>query len=590
VIRGSVVASRPSVKVIASCVVFVLVGSIPLALGSNYLTTIVAQAIVLIVAVLGFNLVMGEAGLFSLAAASFLGIGAYGYAILLNAGYPAILDVVAAVLMAMIVAVCVGLLTLRLRLAYFAIATFAVSQIIANLAGSLSITGGYEGLAVQPFVIGGISITGPNEGYPLLLAMGALALLVHQIIRASKLGREMRCIRDDEVAAGAIGIPPTRVKLTAFVIGAAFSALAGCLYALTLPYLDPSIVGADQGVLILIMLIVGGAGTALGAVVGAVVISLVPQLLQPLQNWWEVIYGGVVILSVSIGRNGLAGLAIDGWKSLSRHTALASYRGVSGGAGSFTLPSDYPSPGITSDLEIHQITKRFGGVVALAGVDCRVVAGTIHAVIGPNGSGKSTLVNVITGIYRPDGGDVRLGDRTITGMPPHRIASAGIARTFQSPRPFISATVIENLIPALQVAGKHGTDAVEDSWALLDMVGLTSIGHREVGELPHGQLRLLEVARSIAAKPVILVLDEPAAGLTHQETEHLGDLLRHFCSSGRAVLLIEHNMPFVLGLADRVTVLDYGRRIAEGTPREISTSLAVQEAYLGSSFVDAHNA
>jgi ABC-type branched-subunit amino acid transport system ATPase component len=339
--------------------------------------------------------------------------------------------------------------------------------------------------------------------------------------------------------------------------------------------------GADESILILVMLVVGGSGSAFGAAAGAALVSLVPELLRPLQMWWEVIFGAIVVLAVSLGRNGLAGVRSEFLAAVSR--LLHPRPGPVLEQGNFSLPEYFTRLEDPQDLEVSELSKRFGGLRALDGFSSRFRAGTIHAVIGPNGSGKSTLVNLITGVYKPDAGTVKQGDLLLSGLPTHEIARAGVVRTFQASRPFPTLSVHENVLPVLEMAGWRGAEAAREVTVHLEMVGLSATRNRLATALSFGQQRLLEVARVIALQPKVLILDEPAAGLAREHLPHLGRLMKDFADRGRIVILIEHNMPFVLGLADVVTVLHVGQKIAEGPPKEIVVMDQVRAAYLGSS-------
>jgi branched-chain amino acid transport system permease protein len=390
----------------------------------------------------------------------------------------------------------------------------------------------------------------------------------------------MRCVRDDELAAGSLGIPTMRVKLLAFTIGAAFCSVSGWLYSLAIPYLDPTVLSADESILILVMLVVGGSGSGFGAAIGAGLVSLVPELLRPLHLWWPVIFGAIVILAISLGRNGLAGVRSELIALVSR--ALSPGRVSVPDQGTFKLPGYYKSLEKPQDLEVTGLSKRFGGLTALDQFSTSFRAGTIHAVIGPNGSGKSTLVNVMTGVYKPDAGTVSRGGMQLTGLSNHQIARRGVVRTFQHSRPFAGLTVHENMLPALEIVGWRAEEAGREVPEHLRIVGLDGTQDRPATTLSYGQQRLLEVARAIALQPMVLILDEPAAGLAGQLLPQLARLVRDFADQGRTVILIEHNVPWILGLADVVSVLHVGRKIAEGTPAEIVVMDEVREAYLGS--------
>jgi ABC-type branched-subunit amino acid transport system ATPase component/ABC-type branched-subunit amino acid transport system permease subunit len=563
----------------------VLLGMIPLALDNRFLVQVSATAAVFAIAVLGYNLVLGETGLLSLGHAAFLGVGAYTYAILINRDVSAFLAILAAIALAAALALLIGVLTLRVRHVYFAIATFGAAEIIRNIIREWTpVTGGGLGIRVPPLEIFGRTYQGAAEVFPLAIGAVVLAFVVHQLVSASSLGRRMRAVRDDELAAGAMGIAVLRTELSVFVIGAAFAAFAGCLHAMILSFLDPSLLHVDLSVLLLAMLVVGGSGTAAGAIAGTIVIAIVPELLRFLENWLEFVYGAVILLAIIAGRSGMVGFAKTVWSKV-RGLWRPAPTELGLKLGTF---ADYDfSLGPDGDLCIESLKKTFGGVTALTDVSTTFRSAEIHALIGPNGSGKSTLVNVVTGLYDADLGTVKLGERSLLGLQPHELARAGIARTFQHARSFVELSVLDNILPMVETAGLKGEEARREAIALLGAVGLGGTESRPVTLLPHGHLRLLEVARALALRPRVLLLDEPTAGLSTEESSQLSELLRSLAEAGLAVVVIEHNMPFVLRLATSVTVLEQGRVIARGTPDEIVVDPNVKRAYLGEESVES---
>jgi ABC-type branched-subunit amino acid transport system ATPase component len=354
------------------------------------------------------------------------------------------------------------------------------------------------------------------------------------------------------------------------------------LYGLSLSYVDPTLLGVNQTVLILVMLVIGGTGTVVGALVGAFLIWLTPQVLRPLAIWWQFTYGLIVLASVLAARAGLAGVGSAAWHQLMhlispRRSVVLEMRAAS----NWTFLVPHPPSQSKSNLSVHRITKRFGGVTALEDVSAEFEPGLVHAIIGPNGSGKSTLVNVITGALRPNSGEVYLGNRRMTSLASHRISHEGISRTYQSPRLFRQLSVFDNVLPMAELAIRNSHSARSFTYERLSSVGMDGLADRMIGELPQGYLRLLEIARALALRPKAILLDEPAAGLAEHEWRNLQLLLEAMARTGLIVVVIEHNMPFVLNVAQRINVLQLGRVIAVGTPREVQANPAVRSAYLG---------
>jgi branched-chain amino acid transport system ATP-binding protein len=576
--------------------------------GNAYLETISAEALLLGVAALGFNIILGDTGMFSLAGATAFGVGAYTYALLLDHNWNFWPSLFVTVILSTALSGLVAIATLRVQEAYLAIATFALAVIVLNLVSELSFTGAAAGLQVNPTQIFGHVLDNAVSSYVVILIVLALAIVLHRYLTTSSLGRRFNAVRDNELAASALGLSVFRTRLISSVIGGAFAAVAGVLYCLVIPYLDPSILSADESVLLLVMVVVGGMGTTIGPILGAIILTVIPQAFQFLQVWWPLIYGAVIVLAVLAGSAGVVGLfraAHARLRKLMADGAAPWYlapgrlrpavRKVSdnqlGADAGDKTPVPVSSPGLyqfpveistgPAALEVKSVSKRFGGLVAVRDVSLTCRPGTVHALIGPNGAGKTTLVNLLSGNYQPDTGSIRLGKTRLNGMAPHQIARLGVARTFQAPHPFGEMTVLDNMMLAVEQTGSRRAAARKRAQQYLVAVGLGSIADNLAGSLPHGQQRLLEIARALADQPRILILDEPTGGLSEGDVTHLGVLLKELAEQGMGVLVIEHNMAFVMGHADVVSVLNAGRLIAEGSVAQVVHNPDVRAAYLG---------
>jgi branched-chain amino acid transport system ATP-binding protein len=561
--------------------------------GDAYLETLSAEALILGIAALGFNIILGDTGTFSLGGATAFGAGAYSYALLLTHGWNLWLALVATIVLSTVISGLIGVITLRLRSAYLAIATFAIAEIVLNLTSELSFTGGFAGLVVPPTDVLGHVFDDAISSYVLIVAVLIAAVLVHRKMATSQLGRQFNAVRDNELAASALGLGIFRTRLVSLLIGGAFAAVAGVLYCLVIPYLDPSVLSADESVLILVMLVVGGMGTTVGPVLGAIILTAIPQAFQSLQLWWQLIYGAVITLAVLAGNAGLVGTGQVAYRKLrellsGRVGAPAAGGPGRGGwagpaAGSAARSLDFPVSARTerSALEVTSVTKRFGGLAAVNDVSLVCRPGTVHALIGPNGAGKSTFVNLLSGVYRPDAGTIRLGDRDLVGLAPHQIARLGLVRTFQAPHPFGEMTVLDNITVAIERQGYRGAAARTLAGQYLTAAGLGDVAGNPAESVPHGQQRLMELARVLALQPKILILDEPTGGLSESDVTGLGTVLRALAEQGMGVLVIEHNMAFVMGNADTVSVLNAGRLIAEGSASQVVANADVRAAYLG---------
>jgi branched-chain amino acid transport system permease protein len=536
--------------------------ALPLASPSTYVMRLVNMALIMSLLAISLNIVLGYAGLISLGHAGLFGIGAYAAA-LLTTGRSGALFVpafLAAVAAGGLAGFLVGLPTLRLRGHYLALATLGFGEIVSSLLLNWrSLTLGNNGVGdIPPPVIGPVVFDSDAKFYWLLLPITALALLLAWRLAASRAGLKLFALRDAETAAVCAGVDVPRLKLFAFTISAAMAGGAGALYAHLMAYISPDVFGFDVMAQLLSMVVIGGLGSVCGPVLGAFLLTFLPEVLRVSQAYYQILYGAGMIALVIFLPYGVIG-------------RLARRRSAPG-AVSDAAPAPVTRPhGVL--LKIEGLTKRFGGVVAIDGLDITVQAGTIHALIGPNGSGKSTFINLASGLYRPNAGRILLGGKPIGGARPWRIARGGLVRTFQNLRSFRTLTVLDNV--------RVGTADAAAAREALELVGLWAERDRAVTALPHERQRLVEIARCVAMRAPLILLDEPAAGMNPTEVDRLVDCLAKLRARGQTILLVEHNMKMVMRVADRITVLNFGQRIAEGTPEAIRRDPAVIAAYLG---------
>jgi len=478
--------------------------------------------------------------------------------------------------------------------------TLAFNLILLEIAIEADfITGGYVGvLGVPRPSFGGLRFDLGGYFYLIWACAGAALLLMRNIVR-SRVGRAFVALRDSEDAAAALGIPPFRSKLLSFTLSAALAGFAGALFASLNGFVNPALAGLESSLNLFIAMLLGGVGTLSGPLLGMITLTLVQQAIASIALYQALIFGAILLGSMVVVPMGLVGTWQGSRFGRARLVAASDVRAPSATMRDLVSRDrtmDHPAG--TPALEVRGLRKRFGGVHALNGVDLDVREGTIHGLIGPNGSGKTTLVNVVAGYYPRDAGEVFLFGRSLRGERPHEVARMGLIRIFQMAHLFGRSTLLENVLVGLHLGvraplvaaalrlpafGLEERELRRSATDFLDVVGLADLADRQASSLSHGQQRLLEVARALAARPRLLVLDEPATGLTADELERLARLIREVRDGGVTILLIEHNMAFVMGLCDWVTVLDYGERVSHGPPSVVQRDPRVIEAYLGTS-------
>ncbi|MDH3032549.1 branched-chain amino acid ABC transporter ATP-binding protein/permease [Methylobacterium fujisawaense] len=544
------------------------------ALTAGYSHFVIALVALTTVAGVGLNVLLGLTGLISFGHAGFYAIGAYASAILTLHGVSFWLALPAAALIAALVGGLVAVPAMRVKGPYLAMLTIAFGFIVEHgLIEGGELTGGQNGLVVTdaPTLLGE-PVSAAGLAVLAVLAAGA-SLAGFDLLARSRLGRAMRAVRDADVAAAALGFDPVRVKTLAFAISAALTGLAGAVLPPLMLFIAPSSFPFSQSILFVLSVIVGGAGTVLGPLFGALVTVLLPEALSGLAEYRLLFFGVATLAVLWLVPSGLVG-------SLARLLPRGRDAPAAGGSEEVSLP------GTTArdPLVLEGIGIRFGGITAAEGVELTAQPAAVTSVIGPNGAGKTTVLNMISGFYRPTAGAIRLGGRDLAGRPAHVVARAGIARTYQTTRLFGSLPVLDNVALGFAPGRLWRRAQAQDratAASLLAFVGYRGALDRLAAELPHVDRRLVEIARALAGGPTVLLLDEPAAGLSRADTDRLAGLIRRIADSGVAVVLVEHDMPLVMGISDHILVMDAGRPIARGTPAEIRRDPAVLRAYLG---------
>ncbi len=550
---------------------------------------------------LGLVLLTGIGGATSFGQAAFVGIAAYATAWLTTAqGASPWIGLFFALALTGLAALAIGLLTLRLGGHFLPLSTIAWGLSIALLFGNVEAFGRHTGLSnVPPLRLGGWSLVEPQAIYYLIWTLVGLAFVFNRNLLQSRPGRAIRSLRGGAVLLASVGADAYRVRLTLFVLAALLAGLAGWLYAHMNRFVSPSPFGLGASIEYLLMAVGGGLGQLGGALAGAAVVLLLKNVLQdtlPLLTpragqLQAVAFAVLFILLLQYARGGLMGF-VRRW---TRGRFAAPEVETAGLAGAESLPRRVLPAAGAPVLAVKGAVKRFGGLVAVDDVSFEIRAGEIVGLIGPNGAGKSTLFNLLTRTVPMSAGRIEFLGRDVSSLSQRRLARLGMARTFQHVKLRPQMSLLDNV-----ALGAHGRtrsgllaaglrlDRAEERRILaeamrhLGRVGLAGREHELAGSLPLGTQRTLEIARALAADPVLLVLDEPAAGLRRQEKQALGELLRTLRGEGVTILIVEHDMDFVMKLVDRLVVMNFGAKLVEGAPAAVRADAAVQAAYLGS--------
>jgi len=548
---------------------------------------------------LGLVLLTGVGGLTSFGQAAFVGIGAYSTALICTRyGLSPWLGLGVGLAVTLVVALLLGLLTLRMSGHYLPLATIAWALSLNYTMANMEFLGKYDGLlGVPPLSFFGWSLQDGRAIFYLIWGIALLAALGVRNLLDSRPGRAIRALNGGVTMAEAMGVSTFRYKVIIFVLAALLASVSGWLFAHFQRTVNPSPFGLRMGIEYLFMVVVGGVGTVWGAFIGAGVFKviedelkeLLPALLGSDGNFEIIVLGVVLVLIIKYAPKGLWPYAVAAgarWFPVpprERDWADAP-----------ALPSRDKPPRGAPLLTVDKLRKTFGGLVAVNDVSFEIRAGDIVGLIGPNGAGKSTTFNLITGVLSLTSGAVSFRGQPVDGLASRQIARRGMSRTFQHVKMMAEMTVLENVALGGYLRSSSGTakamfrlDRAEEMQLFaeaekqLQRIGMAGQMNELAGNLALGPQRLMEIARALCTDPALLLLDEPAAGLRHKEKQALADVLRQLKAEGLSILLVEHDMEFVMGLTDRIVVMEFGSKLIEGTPDEIQASPIVRAAYLG---------
>jgi branched-chain amino acid transport system permease protein len=546
----------------------------------GYTLNILMQATTYSFAVFGLSVVLGLAGQINLAQAAFFGIGAYAVGLGTTVyGLSWWLCVAFGMGLSLIAGAVLGATTLRLGGHYLAMVTISFQQILTLvMINAINITHGPDGVRDIPRPA---LFAGQQAYLAFCVVLLAVVGWIVWHLPATRLGRAMRAVRDNELAASVAGVDVYRTKVTAFALCALLGGLGGALFAGGFAYVSPDQFSFAESIVFLTMGLLGGIASPIGAAIGTGLLILIPEWLRFLKSvpgLYLAIYGLAVILIIIFMPDGI-------WGFIARLFRRAAPLPAT--AGRLELVPDQGDG--AASLEVRHLAKHFGGLKAVDDVSFTVTRGSVHALIGPNGSGKTTTLNMLSGLYRVTSGAVLLAGRDITHLPAHKRTAAGIGRTFQNIRLFRSMTALENVMIGAERPGNRLVEAAGGGRAVLEarahaalaFVGLGARANEEVTAFSYGHQRLIEIARALAANPTLLLLDEPAAGLNTSEKRDLHDLLQRIAAHHLTILIIDHDMTLVSEAASHITVLNFGRRIADGESLGVLRHPDVISAYLG---------
>ncbi len=553
----------------------------------DYLLHVLVMVAIYAILASSFNLLIGYAGLFALSHAAFFGVGAYVTAVLAaRYGLPFPLPLFAGIGITAALGVVIALPALRIGGDYLVIVTLALQVIVTTiLLNWTGMTGGTDGIRAIPRIgVFGTQLDSPGRFLPMAAFAAAVCYAIAWRLGASPFGRALKAMRENEAAVQAVGKNVIAMKLTVFAIAAALASVAGSLYAHYVTFVSADTFTVELTIYLLTMVIIGGTGNLAGSLVGAVVLAVLPEALKFIEmpsdiadKIRQMMYGLLLILMLRLRPQGL----------LPERASAHHYN----------APPDRPPVATAlagAALEGQGLSKRFGGIVAVTGFDIEIAPGRITGLIGPNGAGKTTAFNLLTGFLQPNEGEVRYRGRSLRGLKPHQIVSAGVARSFQDLKLFTGLTVLENVLVALPaqrgdrlhyvyfapwVVRREERENLARAMSVLEFVGLADRAGELASNLSYAEEKLLVVARLLATGAEALLFDEPLSGLAPNALAKVMPIFKRLAESGRTLCIIEHNLDVIRELCDTVVFLDEGRKLAQGTPEQLMQDPELSERY-----------
>ena len=553
---------------------------------NNYYVFVLANVALLAIIGIGLNILIGLSGQVSFGHVGFYAIGAYAVAILTTrygfefwGAWP-----LAAAICALIGAL-LAMPSLRVKGPYLAMVTIAFGFIVEHSTVEMSsLTGGQNGIMDIAGPSFGTLLVGERAVAVIAIVAAAVSLIAYALLSRGNWGAALRAVRDGETAAESIGLNPLSIKTVAFAVSAMLAGLAGGLYAPLSGFVTPSSFGFIQSILFVLVVMIGGAGTLLGPILGAIIVGVLPELLAHFEDIRLLIFGALLLLVLWSAPNGVVGLLTQTW-------ALATLRfAPAAQTPEYAVPIPDIERRVRRPLRAEALSMHFGGVRAVTGLSFTVKPAAITSLIGPNGAGKSTVINMLSGFYTPTAGQIFMNEIPTQGKSAYAIARAGIARTYQTSQLFGSLSVLDNVALALPrgelgaLLSDYQVRSLRARWRaarLLRWCGYEGRLQQPASSLAHVDRRLVEIARGMASDPDVLLLDEPAAGLSREDKQRLAVLLRRIADAGIGVVLVEHDMALVMDISDQIVVIDAGELLASGTPAEVQNNPEVKKAYLG---------